>query len=57
MFTFLTLSSPHLGYMYSSSSLIDAGFLILNLKVFLILLRNVIAKKMKKKFKFKVIII
>ena len=31
MFTFLTLSSPHLGYMYSSSSLIDAGLMISNL--------------------------
>lgn len=25
MYTFMTLSTPHLGYMYNSSSLIDAG--------------------------------
>jgi len=25
MYTFLTLSSPHMGYLYNTSSLIDAG--------------------------------
>ena len=26
MYTFVTFSSPHLGYMYSSSSIVDAGW-------------------------------
>lgn len=29
MHTFISLSSPHLGYLYNSSSLIDAGIAIL----------------------------
>lgn len=29
MFTFLTLSTPHLGYMYNSSKIIDAGMWVL----------------------------
>lgn len=29
MYTFLSLSSPHLGYMFNSSSLVDAGMWVL----------------------------
>lgn len=29
MYTFLSLSSPHLGYMYNSSKVVDAGRIIL----------------------------
>jgi alpha-beta hydrolase superfamily lysophospholipase len=30
MYTFFTLSSPHLGYMYNSSKVIDAGLWVLS---------------------------
>jgi alpha-beta hydrolase superfamily lysophospholipase len=29
MYTFMTLSSPHLGYMYNSNKIVDAGLWIL----------------------------
>ena len=29
MYTYISLSSPHLGYMYNSSSIIDAGLWLL----------------------------
>lgn len=29
MYTFFSLSSPHLGYMYNSSKVIDAGIWVL----------------------------
>ena len=55
-YTFLTLSSPHLGYMYSSNSLFDAGIYIF-LNLFLFKIRYVGVKKMEKKCMFKAIII
>lgn len=34
MYTFLTLSTPHMGYLYNTSSLIDAGNKINKIKTF-----------------------
>ena len=46
MHMYMTLSSPHLGYMYHSSKIIDAGKLVL--VIFRLYLRYVGAQKMEK---------
>ena len=45
MYTFMTLSSPHLGYVYTKSKIIEAGIVLFNYCILLLLL--VVIKKME----------